>query len=196
LSVHFKLVLFIKCFRVIKGFAVFNVHVLMLRLKKFRIQKSAKRCRSDPKYAIDMLEDHNEIKKLIYFDYFLIILKLVLQIINITFFFGLLWFVFCDLTESLHAIDPLWSPMLNFEESFVNNEDFLNYALDMRALEVWNQLLIICYFSLTTISTVGFGDFNPRSDYERLAAVGVLLFGVIIFSYVLGNFTAILQNFN
>ena len=55
------------------------------------------------------------------------------------------------------------------------------------------QTLIITYFAFTSLSTVGFGDFNPRSDYERVLIAIILLFGVAIFSYVMGNFLEILN---
>ena len=44
------------------------------------------------------------------------------------------------------------------------------------------------YYAFTSLSTVGFGDYNPRSDSERLFIAMVLLFGVLTFSYVMGNF--------
>lgn len=49
-------------------------------------------------------------------------------------------------------------------------------------------MVLLMYFSYTTLSTVGFGDFNPRSDLERLFCILVLLLGVGIFGFILGNF--------
>ena len=54
--------------------------------------------------------------------------------------------------------------------------------------------LIVVYFSMTSLSTVGFGDFNPRSDGERLVCAFSLLFGVAIFSYIMGNLITILDH--
>ena len=51
------------------------------------------------------------------------------------------------------------------------------------------------YFAYTTLSTVGFGDFNPRSDYERLICILVLLLGVAIFGLIMGNFLEIIDKF-
>ena len=44
------------------------------------------------------------------------------------------------------------------------------------------------YFAFTSLSTVGFGDYHPRSDEERVLCAFILLFGVAIFSYIMGNF--------
>ena len=63
----------------------------------------------------------------------------------------------------------------------------------------YERIIIVTYFAFTSLSTVGFGDFHPRSDHERLLGAFILLFGVAIFSLIMGTFTEILdelQNFN
>ena len=55
------------------------------------------------------------------------------------------------------------------------------------------------YYAFTTLSTVGFGDFYPSSNAERALCAFILLGGVAIFSYIMGNFIEILvsiQNLN
>ena len=51
------------------------------------------------------------------------------------------------------------------------------------------------YFALTTLSTVGFGDYYPISDPERLIQSMILVFGVSIFSYFMGIFIELLDKF-
>ena len=46
------------------------------------------------------------------------------------------------------------------------------------------------YFAFTSLSTVGFGDYYPVSDSERLFASLLLLSGVAMFSYILESFMA------
>ena len=57
------------------------------------------------------------------------------------------------------------------------------------------NLIIIFYFAFTSLTTVGFGDYHPRGDVERLFGAFMLLVGVAIFSLVMGNFIDILQEF-
>jgi hypothetical protein len=52
------------------------------------------------------------------------------------------------------------------------------------------------YYAFTSLSTVGFGDYHPRSDMERLFCALILLFGVAIFSYIMGIFISILGTYN
>jgi len=59
----------------------------------------------------------------------------------------------------------------------------------------WNKLIISCYYTLTTLATVGYGDFYPVSDMERLLAVFLMLCGVAFFSYIMGSFIEIIANY-
>ena len=49
---------------------------------------------------------------------------------------------------------------------------------------------------MTTLSTVGFGDFHPRSDSERFLACFLLIFGVSVFSYQMGDILALIDDWN
>jgi voltage-gated potassium channel len=49
------------------------------------------------------------------------------------------------------------------------------------------------YFTFTTLSTVGFGDYYPRNNIERLMGSFVLLGGVAIFSYIMGELLAMIK---
>ena len=52
------------------------------------------------------------------------------------------------------------------------------------------------YYALTTLSTVGYGDYYPISNLERIIAVVIMLGGVAFFSYIMGNFIEIISNFD
>ena len=59
-----------------------------------------------------------------------------------------------------------------------DNVDFTNYnGID----ESWMAM----YYSLTTLSTVGFGDIYPVTNAERLLSGILMLSGVSIFSYII-----------
>ena len=44
------------------------------------------------------------------------------------------------------------------------------------------SLITMCYYSFTTLTTVGFGDFYPTSSAERLLMSMIFLGGITIFS--------------
>jgi len=57
------------------------------------------------------------------------------------------------------------------------------------------SLTIVVYFAMTTLSTVGFGDYHAITKEEALVISFVLLFGVGVFSFIMGNFIEILMSF-
>lgn len=57
-------------------------------------------------------------------------------------------------------------------------------------------MIISVYFAFTSLSTVGFGDYHPRTNSERIFCTIILLFGVIIFTLVMENFAYVLYSFN
>ena len=65
----------------------------------------------------------------------------------------------------------------------------------MENLDNSYKLIISCYFALTTLSTVGYGDFHPVSNVERILAVLIMLCGVAFFSYIMGSFIEIISNY-
>ena len=50
------------------------------------------------------------------------------------------------------------------------------------------------YWSVQTLSTVGYGDITPKTNAERFFAICVMLFGVGVYSYVIGNVASLLAN--
>lgn len=50
------------------------------------------------------------------------------------------------------------------------------------------QALMMIYFAFTSLSTVGLGDFCPKGEAEMILCSMLLLFGVAIFSYIMGMF--------
>ena len=61
----------------------------------------------------------------------------------------------------------------------------------MRDKTEFENLAIVVYFMFTTLSTVGFGDFNPKSEIERVIMTFILLIGVACFAYLISQFISI-----
>ncbi|XP_041470932.1 potassium voltage-gated channel unc-103-like [Lytechinus variegatus] len=49
------------------------------------------------------------------------------------------------------------------------------------------------YFTLTTLTTVGFGNIAPSTDAEKLFAICMMLIGSLMFACIFGNMTAIIE---
>ena len=57
-----------------------------------------------------------------------------------------------------------------------------------------------CYFALTTLSTVGYGDLAPQSNVEKIFGIIIMILGIALFSYIMGKLRSqtnysILNNF-
>jgi hypothetical protein len=55
---------------------------------------------------------------------------------------------------------------------------------------------IAFYFTVTTITTVGYGDISGTNSTERYVAVLNMVMGVVIFSLVSSAITSIIQSFD
>ena len=58
-----------------------------------------------------------------------------------------------------------------------------------------DRLVKVWYFALTTLSTIGFGDMSPVSVQERGIGAFILLIGVAVFSFIMGEFIEILMSY-
>ena len=73
--------------------------------------------------------------------------------------------------------------LLNSKDSTYN---FLNYAdYDLAEASDSRICIVGIYFAFTSLSTVGFGDYTPRSDIERMLGAVLMLSGVAIFSTIM-----------
>lgn len=111
--------------------------------------------------------------------YVIKIIRLIFFAIIITYFIGCIWYWFCD-SQRLEGE--------NSEQTFIAYNNLDDYGDG-------HKLIVSCYYALTTLSTVGYGDYYPISNMERIIAVIIMLGGVAFFSYIMGNFIEIISNY-
>lgn len=58
-----------------------------------------------------------------------------------------------------------------------------------------DQLILVSYFVLTTLSTVGYGDYYPFSDIEVVVSLVYILAGAAFFAFIMGSFIEIISNY-
>lgn len=109
---------------------------------------------------------------------------------------GIFYFIYCDITNDFSYVIKLRTDQKALEDAGSDDyysPNFVNaFMSDMTNFE---KAIGITYFSFTSLSTVGFGDMHPRNDIERALTAFVLLFGVAIFSIILGNFIEMSDKF-
>lgn len=122
----------------------------------------------DQNKILDPSTDHNQIMLQIKIIYALRILRLVIIILILSYFIGTLFFALSKHTT--------------FSE-----DDYTFYnEYEMHSLSDNENLIRMIYFAITTLTTIGFGDFNPKSEIERITTIAILLAGVVCFSFIMG----------
>lgn len=71
------------------------------------------------------------------------------------------------------------------------NDHFISSEMEQ---PVESKIIRSFYFALTTLSTVGFGDFYPISDIERILGSLFILFGVALFSIIISEFLGMIES--
>ena len=150
----------------------------MAELRRYFQNKIQKKC-DDPNTAYDIDQDHSgTMNKIIIFFSFKLV-KLTMAFLLTTYYIGIVFYVYCDLTRSqsdgINLALTESDGMIN--DDFINNFGFENqrpFSIAMR----------MTYYAFTTLSTVGFGDLHPRSNEERIFISMVMFCGVSFFTLI------------
>jgi len=70
-----------------------------------------------------------------------------------------------------------------------------NGSYDFYSLPVYERVIRCMYFIMTTLTTVGYGDYFPISNVERIYIIFVQLLGVSFYSYIMGNFIEVISSY-
>ncbi len=135
--------------------------------------------------------NNNKIMTQIIIIYVYKIFRLIIIITTISYFLGTIWFIFVRLTNEPPGEVNVPFTFYN-EYGLKDNDNIKKYISYLTPF----SLIIVVYFAFTTLSTVGFGDYNPKSDMERIITCFVLLIGVTIFTIMMNSFIDILLDFN
>jgi len=83
------------------------------------------------------------------------------------------------------------------KEVLLTYDTFDSLYLDERNVtDNFPKLVIMLYFALTTLSTVGYGDYHPVSNLEMIFSCVIMMGGVAFFSYIMGNFLEIISSYS
>ena len=91
-----------------------------------------------------------------------------------------------------HVVACIW---ILQAKVFVGRENwiYVNGIIDYEKFELY---VISYYFTVTTITTVGYGDLSACGTLERIFAIFLMMGGVFAFSFATGTLSAILSSFD
>lgn len=120
-------------------------------------------------------------------------IELTIVLLHFSYILGLLWVISCEVVEDFYY-DTNYYELGPDTALELYPDTFLTYFGLVDNSSVVNAITVQ-YYMFTSLSTVGFGDLHPRGNFERLFCALILLFGVAIFSYIMGIFIDILSEF-
>jgi CRP-like cAMP-binding protein len=115
------------------------------------------------------------------------LVKLLLSVIFIIYFLGCFFYWFQAKVAGYRYSS---GPSSDFDDTSFH----LFFGLD--SMESKDVAIRCSYYILTTISTIGYGDFAPKNVYEMSFIIIAMLFGVTMFAYIMGNFNNAINFYN
>ena len=97
------------------------------------------------------------------------------------FIFTMGFFLMC------HIVSCLWTMTGQFKD-----DDKSSWISDYKDYDTAGMYMVSFYFTVTTITTVGYGDILPTTRSERLFCIFIMILGVVSFSFATGSLSSIL----
>jgi voltage-gated potassium channel len=108
--------------------------------------------------------------------------------------------IFRDIRESL-SVNPALMRLVTFGFWFVTALHLMAcgwvlIGASEKARSAADQYLRALYWCLTTIATIGYGDYTPdkNSNLQIAYTIGVMVFGVGMYGYIIGNVATLIAN--
>jgi hypothetical protein len=93
-----RLFYLLKLTRFVSAMRFLDVPLIMRMIKKFSVSRMAEAIKDDKELAEDITQDNNNIEGIMKFGFFLKTFKLVIVIINTSFFMGVFWLIYCQVS--------------------------------------------------------------------------------------------------
>lgn len=122
--------------------------------------------------------DFNKISEFLFLGYSFKTLRMFLVIVALSYFSAMIFKIIIEIEEDL------WGHVVMTECDDAGG--YFKSCYDLWDESSFLVILKLVYFIFTTLSTVGFGDFNPKSNVERFVLAFGMLLGVAIFSIIMG----------
>ena len=170
-----------------EGYLKYFKMIRFLRLPKFIQTIDVKRFDNLATSFLTKGESENASKRLmVIFNvrYFFKIVRLMIMASILAYVLGCVWYLIC-LNIFNHRFD------IGYPES---KTFFTEYKIYQKS--PLKKLMLSCYYVLTGLTTVGYGDYNATNEYEKIFGITVMFLGVAIFSYVMSEFSDQINIYN
>lgn len=173
---HLKILWSIKVVRINKLTNILDSRYINPIIRELK-ENNTKRALLDENKMDDTITDHINLLRYILISYAFRLIKLVILVFIFSYLVGIYWYIFMIYFQVT---------ITNYNES---SENFINYQGFDHVVEETTPMfraILLTYYSVTTLTTVGFGDYHPVSSFERVCASLMLFCGYITFSLMTG----------
>lgn len=188
-----RLFFVVKAMRASKGFQFLKVSQLMGRIREMNRERLDRLSEEDEEFANNRHEDLCRSEFILTMAFSLKIFESTIVVFNFTYMVGMLWLILCKIVEDLYFDAEFRDYGLEEAKEAFPDQFLIHFGLI--EMEPGETVILIIYYTFTSLSTVGFGDLHPRGNLERLACAAMLMLGVAVFSAVMGIFIDILHKF-
>ncbi|EAR82348.1 cation channel family protein (macronuclear) [Tetrahymena thermophila SB210] len=150
--------------------------IRLARLPKFLRLLEAQKMDDLLDMLLEKFSQKQKMNYIFFIRYLYKFMKFVIFAIALTYFIGCIWYLVVTYAEKDSG-----------EVGFIEKYG-INFYDNKR------KLVICCYFVMTTITTVGYGDYTPQSNNEKIVGIIIMILGIAFFSYIMGNFTDVLTS--
>lgn len=128
-----------------------------------------------------------------YLSFFFSAFELVVEIFVFSFYCGIFWYVGCEMILDFINDYPLGikaADITNTDPNFITvNLPWVDKGrLGLIDKDAYTACITVVYFLMTSLTTVGLGDYHPVQNIEYVVGAFMLLFGVLIFSNFMNIF--------
>lgn len=97
-----------------------------------------------------------------------------------------------------HIVACMWCFIATFEDDPNDKDGHINWLIAKEITEnsASEKYLFALYFTVTTITTVGYGDLSANNPIEQLFCIVIMLMGVVGFSLATSTLTQLLAEYN
>ena len=129
-----------------------------------------------------------------YLSFFYSGLELVGTIFIFSYYCGIAWYLGCEIILDFEMDIPLGSQSMVIDkgmDNFITHQLWYTSDKNPKGLidkDAYSACVTVVYFLMTSLTTVGLGDFHPTQNIEYVIGAFMLLFGVLIFSNFMNIF--------
>ena len=119
------------------------------------------------------------------------IITIIIIIFSCTYFLAIFWHIFVKDLVNWQYVDNI--DVYNGYTTFYSYEDY-GFS-ETHDDDKMNNLVKFWYFAITTLSTIGYGDYCPKSVNEKWVNGFILLVGVAIYSLIMNYLIQIIDDY-